>query len=89
MKDIVINRAMRKIVGLLNRQGVHVRTQPDGAVILTPAQNADHARCADAAMDFQPEALQKISNLGCRTFFTEPQFRVLMDIAAPSLHFFL
>ena len=49
---------IRNVVQLLDRQGVHVGAQADGAVAGAVAQHADHAGHAHAAMHLDPPGFE-------------------------------
>ena len=74
--------AVRQVVGLLDRQRVHVGAQPDRRLAVAGAQHADHAGAADAAMHLDAPFLQLPRNQLGGAVLLQPEFRVGVDVAA-------
>jgi hypothetical protein len=82
-------RAVGKVRPLRDRQGVHVGPQSDHPGPcpgrLAPANDADDAGPADARHHLvAPEGFQLFDNACCGAVNIEQQFRVSVEIAAPS-----
>ena len=78
----LMSRVVRKLVHLDQRQGIHVGAQADHALRGPGTQNADHPGSGDAAMHFEPVALQFACNDVGGAVLVEGQFRVRVNIAA-------
>ena len=73
-------RAMWKFVFFMQRQGVHVGTQADGACAAALAQNADNTGSGQPAMNFNPVSDQLPSHDVGGSRFLEGQLGVGVDI---------
>ncbi|MNN29482.1 hypothetical protein D3C81_1430860 [compost metagenome] len=80
-------RAMAEGVGLLQRQGVHVGAQADGARAAAVADHPDKPGGAEAAMHFDAPRLEVARDHVGRALFFEAEFRMGVDIAADRADF--
>jgi hypothetical protein len=71
----------------LNREGIHIRTQPDSRPTFAPIDDRNNARNGDAFVNFiNPEFAQPIHDIGRRFMTLLTQFGVLVQITAPLRH---
>jgi hypothetical protein len=82
-------RLVREGVCLLDRQRIHVGTQPDRARRVADLEPADEAGLADAAMDLAAEGLELLGDEVGGALLLEAQLRMRMDVAPPGRHFCL
>lgn len=73
----------RQALRLLDRQGIHIGTQRNGAAGLGALEDADHAGTGDAGFDFQPQGFQVIGHQLGGTRFLLAQLGMLVNVAAP------
>jgi hypothetical protein len=79
-------RAVVEVVGLDDRQRVHIGPQPDGLLAIADPKRADDAGGAEAAMNLHAEFFQLAGDDVGRAVFLEPEFRMRMDVAPPAGH---
>ena len=72
---------MRKFVFFMQRQGVHVSTQADGACTAALAQNADDTGSGQPTMDFKPVSGELARHDIGSPHFLEGQFGVGVDLS--------
>ena len=72
---------IRQVGLLLDRQCVHVRTQPDAAPRRPVAQHADHPGPPDPLMHLQPQRPQLLGDPPGGAVLAKPQFRMRMNVA--------
>jgi len=87
VKDAVIDGMVRKVVGFLDGQSVHIRPQPDRPIALTSPKDTNHARPAYSSAHLQPEFLEESRDFVSRPYLSKAQLRMFMDIVPPSDHF--
>ena len=62
---------MRKVVGFLDRQGIHIRPQANGPIALTSPKNTDDPCPAHPWVHLQPKFLKESRNLLSGPHFPE------------------
>ena len=74
--------------GFVHRKSIHVGAQAYAAISLAfPLKDADDARSADAAVNFDPPRRKETSDYVPRTVFLEADFGVCMKIVPDSYDF--
>ncbi len=79
----VVSGAMIKGVRFLNRQGVHVRSNPHRAGSGTGTQRAHNAGPPDAPVNLAAERLQPLRNEFRGALLLEAQFRMSVNVLPP------
>ena len=74
-------------VRLDDGQRVHVCAQAHRARGVADTKRPDHSCLADAGVNVEAELTQFAGNKICRAVFLEPEFRMRVDVAAPSRQF--
>ena len=75
-----------KVVGLLDRQRVHVGAQADGPRALARAQHAHHPGAADAAVHLEAERLELVGHDPRGARLLEAELGMGVDVAPPGGH---
>ena len=78
----LIATAIREVVGLDDRQRIHVGAQTDRGLAIAGAQHANHAGRADAAMHLDTPLLQLARDEVGGAMLLQPKFRIGMDVLA-------
>ena len=78
----LVSAAIREVVGLDDRQRVHVGAQTDRGLAVARAQHANHAGRADAAMHLDAPFLQLARDEVGGAMLFQPEFRIGMDVLA-------
>ena len=79
----VVSGAMIKGVRFLNRQGVHVRSNPHRAGSGPGTQRAHHPGAPDAPVNLAAERLQPLRNEFRGALLLEAQFRMGVNVLPP------
>ena len=78
----VVAAAIREVVGLVDRQRVHVGAQADRGLAVAGAQHADHAGVADAAVHLDAPFLQLARDQVGGAMLLQAEFRMGVDVLA-------
>ena len=82
----VVLRPIWDVVGLVDRQGIHIRPQSDRGTI-AGSKNADHASLADVAVNLAAELGKLASDKLRRAVLLEAKLGVCVQVLPPGGHF--